>query len=524
MQGTKAGEKISQALGNGQEHPGSSELQTGFGDLQLRLYPLAAGLSIYIQDKSPESLELASQAAVNKKLRALIEKTSQAVYIKDDERRYRYANSAICEQFDREPDAITGKREEDLLDVDIVETMKELDTRVLEEGSPVKQELSQVVDGEEQVFLDHKYPCRNEAGEVDGIMGIGLDITERKRQEQELRELTEEYEAIFDNAEDSIFLFDVERDGEELEFRYVRVNPSHEEVSGLDSTEVRGKTPVEVLGPEVGAEVTQNYRRCVEQAEPLTYEEELAMPEGTFYWQTKLAPVIVDGDVRRIVGITRDITEQVERERELRQQNERLDEFAEVISHDLRNPLTVAQGRLEVIADDVEDQHLDAMDTALERMEAIIQDTLTLAKNGAMVAETEPLAFSELVGRCWRMVETRGADLEIEDKFTVQADEERLQHVFENLFRNAVEHGGSEITIRVGRFGPDGIYIADDGDGVDPCNREDIFEAGMSSTTDGTGLGLTIVNRIARAHDWQIRCVESDAGGARFELTDVPIE
>jgi PAS domain S-box-containing protein len=524
VRGTNAGAVISRAIENGHDRPRSMAIETDAGELELRLHPLEAGLSIYLQPTQKPTGPDGSQATINSTLRSLIEKSSQAVYIKDAQRRYQYANSTICEQFGLDRDTIIGNREEELFDVDIVKAIRELDTRVLEEGVTVQQELSQCVDDEPQHFLDHKYPVLDESGAVVGIMGIGVDITERKRNEQELRQLTSEYEAIFENAADSIFLFDVDRTGEEIQFRYVRVNPAHEAVAGLDSAAVRGKTPVEVLGPEVGNQVTENYRRCVEQEAPLTYKEELTVPEGRKHWQTKLAPVIVDGAVTRLVGITRDITDQVERERELRQQNERLDEFAEVISHDLRNPLTVAQGRLEVVADDVEDRHLEAMETALVRMEAIIEDTLTLAKNGAMVAETEPLAFAEVVGRCWRLVETGGADLEIEDTFTVHADEDRLQHVFENLFRNAVEHAGDDVTIRVGRYGPDGVYVADDGPGVDPADREDIFDAGSSSTTDGTGLGLAIVSRIAKAHDWEVRCVESDAGGARFELKNVPIE
>ncbi|MFA9515921.1 PAS domain S-box protein, partial [Halopenitus sp. H-Gu1] len=83
------------------------------------------------------------------------------------------------------------------------------------------------------------------------------------------------------------------------------------------SKHIRGKTPREALGDKTGAEVEANYRRCVNAREPITYEEELLMPDGRIIWQTKLAPIIVDDEVTQIVGIARDITDRKRREHEL---------------------------------------------------------------------------------------------------------------------------------------------------------------------------------------------------------------
>ena len=149
------------------------------------------------------------------------------------------------------------------------------------------------------------------------VLVIARDITDRKRREQELKEFSEQYEAIFENAQDAIFLIDVDTSESDPVFRFERLNSSHESTSGLITENIWGKTPREALGDETGAEVEANYRRCVDAREPITYEEELPMPERRIIWQTKLAPIIVDDEITRIVGIARDITDRKEREDEL---------------------------------------------------------------------------------------------------------------------------------------------------------------------------------------------------------------
>jgi signal transduction histidine kinase len=89
--------------------------------------------------------------------------------------------------------------------------------------------------------------------------------------------------------------------------------------------------------------------------------------------------------------------------------------------------------------------------------------------------------------------------------------------LFENLFRNAVNHGGGEVTVTVAEIA-DGFYVADDGAGIPDEERDDIFEAGYSTADDGTGFGLAIVKEIVEAHSWEIRVTDSETGGTRFEI------
>ena len=140
------------------------------------------------------------------------------------------------------------------------------------------------------------------------------------------------YEVIFREMEDAVFLIDVEQTGDGYRFVFRRNNDSHQQRSGFFEDQFRGQTPRELLGDEQGATVAANYRRCVERRETIEYEETLSFSEKTSYWQTKLTPVIEDGQVTRIVGVARDITEQKEKERELRRMDRRFKSVLETMS------------------------------------------------------------------------------------------------------------------------------------------------------------------------------------------------
>jgi len=261
------------------------------------------------------------------------------------------------------------------------------------------------------------------------------------------------------------------------------------------------------------------------------------------------------------------------RERELARQNQRLDEFASVVSHDLRNPLNVAVGNLELAQVTVDDDHLDRVDDALARMDELIDDLLTLARYGRTVDEVQSVDLRSVAEKAWATTDTEGAQLQFDgDPGTVQADASRLTQVFENLFRNSVEHSSTEsrtksgdsvehsstenrrggagdsvehesaddlpttdgpetvdflrsgrgkatnVTITVGRTAS-GFYVADDGPGIPEAERDRVFETGYSTAADGTGFGLNIVRTVAEAHGWRVVVTESSTGGARFEFT-----
>lgn len=166
-------------------------------------------------------------------------------------------------------------------------------------------------DGSWRWILDRgKVVDRDAEGKPLRATGIHQDVTERKEAQYRLRQLKQEYEAVFENAQDALFFVDVHPTEDGPRFTYARLNPNHQEQTGLSEEEVRGKTPREVLGDELGATVESRYRRCVEEGATIEYEETLPLPAGTRMWHTKLSPVIFEGAVTHIVGIARDVTKQ----------------------------------------------------------------------------------------------------------------------------------------------------------------------------------------------------------------------
>ena len=212
---------------------------------------------------------------------------------------------------------------------------------------------------------------------------------------------------------------------------------------------------------------------------------------------------------------------------ELARQNDRLEEFAGIIGHDLRNPLNTARGRLQLATERDDPSDLTAVDDALERMEALIDRLLTLARNGKPVEATAPASVAEVAQAAWETSATAEATLSVDTELVVDADRERLRTLFENLFRNAVDHGGSGVSVAVGELDEQpGFYVADDGPGLPTDAGDAVFRRGFTTDNDGTGFGLSIVTEIVDAHGWTIRPVESGEpfpdGGARFEIVTTP--
>lgn len=218
-------------------------------------------------------------------------------------------------------------------------------------------------------------------------------------------------------------------------------------------------------------------------------------------------------------------SEREEYRNELERQNERLEQFAGILSHDLRNPLTVAQGRVDYLQQHETNEHLAATSRALNRMEELIQDVLALARQGQPIVERNHITLSVVAQDAWAVVESDTATLSVESDGAFLADTTRLQQLLENLFRNAIEHSESNVEIRVGTLNNgDGFFIADNGSGIPEEERERVLEPGYSTANDGTGLGLAIVNEIVAAHDWLIHVISSREDGARFEITGIQTE
>ncbi len=151
------------------------------------------------------------------------------------------------------------------------------------------------------------------------------------------------------------------------------------------------------------------------------------------------------GEVTLLIPEGREITERKRKEEKLKRWNDRLNELAGVISHDLRSPLNVAQGHLELAGGgaDGDHEHLRKATRAVDRSVALLDDLLALAREGKRVHEPVPVDLGAAAERCWDAVATAGATLSVETDRTIEADGTRLEQLLENLVPNSVEHGST---------------------------------------------------------------------------------
>ncbi|OYR56747.1 sensor histidine kinase [Halorubrum halodurans] len=299
-------------------------------------------------------------------------------------------------------------------------------------------------------------------------------------------------------------------------------SPSAERVLGEESDERVGTNAFEYVHPDDRGRIAETFGEMVRSPGTVTERVEYRFEhgDGSWIWIESIASNRTDTTIDGYVVNSRDVTERKEKQQRLERQNERLEEFTSIVSHDLRNPLNVAQGRVELVRETCDSEHVDPLDRALDRIDDLVDDLLTLARRGEPIGETEPVDLAELSEQCWRTVETADSTIRPSIDRTIRADRSRLRQLLENLIRNAVEHGGTDVTLVVGEL-DEGFYVEDTGPGIPEDEGDEIFEAGYSTADDGTGFGLSIVKEVADAHGWTVRVTDGSAGGTRFEVTGV---
>ncbi|MFB6172275.1 MAG: ATP-binding protein [Haloarculaceae archaeon] len=273
-------------------------------------------------------------------------------------------------------------------------------------------------------------------------------------------------------------------------------------------------------GDEDAAAVAEGLRAVsAGERDLFVHEYPCHSPDRRRWFTMRAAPFTAGGD-RYVLVVHLDITERRLTEEAVRERNDQLDALASVLAHDLRNPLSVALGYAELLAED-DTEHAAEIVDALDRMDAILDDALTLARQSAPDG-VEPVDLAAAAREAWATVETGDAMLAVEGELAFLAAPGLLAQLFENLFRNAVVHAGPSVHVAVGAL-DDGFYVADDGPGIPVEDRDAVFEAGYT-TGRGTGFGLSIVERVAAVHDWTVAVTESEDGGARFEVTGVTVQ
>ncbi|WP_081927199.1 sensor histidine kinase [Halobellus rufus] len=325
---------------------------------------------------------------------------------------------------------------------------------------------------------------------------------------------------------------------------FTHIRPSGEMTYVTDTEEMLGRsrqefleTPLEeFIHPEDKDRAVECFESALAGVSPSTVELRFWHGDGHWMWiESSASPIPSGYNVDGVVTVTRDVTERKRRERELREtqaeleqsneqlrrQNRRLDRFASVVSHDFRNPLTVARGRLRQARREHDSEALDAIVDPIDRMARMIDELRTLTRTQRRTPKTTPTPIASRAEAAWSVTETGDSELRVvlDREVECDADLGLLDHIFENLFRNAVVHNQRPVTVTVGSLGErPGFYVADDGTGIPTERLDDVLEYGYSTTGQGTGVGLTIVSEFVEAHGWELSITDSGDGGARFAI------
>jgi len=365
------------------------------------------------------------------------------------------------------------------------------------------------------------------------VQGIFQDITERRRAEEALRESETKYSTL---AESSLTGIYIDQDG-----RIVFANNRFAEIYRYPKDEAVGIESWRVVHPE-DREMTDAIRakRLRGEDAPSEYEARGLTKDGETIWIKRRNRRIEYKGRPAILGNIVDVTEQKRAEEELRKINTELNNFVDVVSHDLKNPIIVIEGLSSRVLKNYQEKlderacgYLEQIRTSAFRMETLIRDLLALSKIGRVVSTFEDVSALQIVSNVISDLEDRLNEKRVElavanNLPTISCDPERMYQVFENLLVNAVKFtvAATKPKIQVGyedagQFHQ--FYVRDNGVGIDPKHHRKIFEMfhRLQETEDkeGTGLGLAIVERIVNNHGGKV-WVESEKGkGAIFYFT-----
>lgn len=337
---------------------------------------------------------------------------------------------------------------------------------------------------------------------------------ERVEYESILTRERDRFAALFENVPDAAVRYVLEDGVPRIE----AVNAAFVRLFGYEPETAIGQPVESLLVPEDASESAAEQYRSIAAGAQLDHEVERLTVDGVRPFLLRNVP-FSESDSTEGYLIYTDIVDMKERQRLLERKNNRLERFTSIVSHDLRNPLSIATGYVEMMLETGDMTYAEETAEELDRMDRMVSELLTLARGGEIIGQTEPVDVDEVATEAWEHVETDGANLQLRDPPSTEANPGRLSELFENCFRNSVEHAGETPTVTIGGIdGNAGFYVADDGPGIPAEMRETAFEYGYSTADSGTGFGLAIVKEIANAHGWKTLITDTNSGGTRLEF------
>jgi len=477
-------------------------------------------------------------------LRTLINNLPVAIYIKDTDGRKTMVNPVDLKNIGCKTEAeAIGKNDFDFFPRDVAEKFWADDQKVIH-GEPVINREEYYLDdqGRKRWLLTSKLPLRDQDGMVMGLIGIGLDITERKRMEEVLERERALTRTVIDQITDPIYVKD-------LESRFTLANEAVAQIIGMSSpADLLGKTDAQFYPPALAATFRAEEEQVL-SGKPLLNKEEPAISAAgskRFVLTTKLPFRNRDGKVIGLVGIVRDITERMQQEEELRQisqelqqRNDELMRFTYTASHDLKSPLVTIKAFLGYLEQDTGNQDAEAANkdrqyiyTAVDKMTRLLDELLDLARVGHKTNPPEEVPLQVVVKDALDMVAgeiiQKGVEVvATKEPIMLCGDRTRLVAVFQNLVDNAIKFMGDQpnprVEIGVVKAGGENVFfVRDNGMGIDPRYQPKVFGLfeKYDPGTSGTGIGLALVQRIVEVHGGKIWVESAGIGqGTTFRFT-----
>lgn len=340
------------------------------------------------------------------------------------------------------------------------------------------------------------------------------NAVKRYRTQSALATAGKRYAKLVENSSDVICVVDETGEGTFL-------SPSAKHVLGYEPGELIGDNAFEYIHPDDQEYAMLTFYHLLEHPEKQA-KIEYRFKDPDREWpvlEARAKNLLDDEVVQGFVVNTRDVTKSVAREAELRHQRNQLENLRKSLTHDLKSPLTVAFSTLTLFRETGDEEHVKQINQSLKRINQILDQMAELSEYDESISETAKVKLETVLSAAWEMVDTANAQLQIVDSKVFEADPGWMQQLFENLIRNAIDHGGQDVTITVS-IENDAIIFEDDGPGIDRDDRSKVFEPGYA-TGNGLGYGLVIVKQIVLGHGWDISIEDGGEGGARLVIEGI---
>ena len=492
-----------------------------------------------------------SQRESKEFLDKIINSISDPIFVIDRQHRHILVNKAMCEMSNRPREEFIGKTPYDFFPKEQVDVFVQRDEAVFETGKEnVNEETITDSQGVIRTIITKKTLYTDASGNKS-IVGIIMDITDRKNAEEALKVAHDQLLAIIDFLPDATFVIDKEG-------MVIAWNRAIETMTEIRARDILGKGNYEYAIPFYGErrpvlidlllqqvkEIEDKYARIERKDEAL--EGEAYMPNmkaGAVYLYGKAA-VLYDstGNLYGAIESIRDITDRKNAEqirerlvKELESKNAEMERFTYTVSHDLRSPLITVSGLVGFLKSDLEKGNttrsttfLDRITNAIAKMDNLLKDTLELSRIGRVANPPEKVAFDDIVQDALSQVQERitksGTKITVAEAMPdVFVDRMRIAEVMVNLIENGIKYMGDQAhpEIEIGYRIKDDQYtffVKDNGMGIDPSQFDKVFELfyKVNAKSEGTGAGLAIVKRIIEVQGGRI-WVESENGkGSTF--------